>query len=97
MVVLVNRFTISGSAADFERIWASSSDFMRRQPGFVSFRLVRSINEDNVYLNIAQWESAADHQRVVRSPEFRTHITELAQVARAEPDLYQVVMEHVAA
>ena len=97
MALLVNKFTVVGDADEFERIWAKSSEFMRHQPGFVSFRLVRSVAEPQVYFNIAEWTDVAAHQRVVRSPDFQSHITELALLAKPEPSMCETVISHASA
>ncbi|NJC69934.1 AMP-binding protein [Planosporangium thailandense] len=94
MVTLVNKFVVSGDPSEFEKIWQASSDFMRQQPGFVSFRLVRSLTDPTVYINIAQWEDAESHRRVMSGPDFKSHIAELAKVAKPEPHLCQVVIEY---
>jgi long-chain acyl-CoA synthetase len=91
VVILVNKFTLSASPDRFEKVFAASSEFMREQPGFLSHTLVASLRNPNIYINIAHWESADDHMRVVQSAAFRDHITALAEVAMAEPDLYAVV------
>lgn len=96
MALLVNKFTVTGNAEEFERIWKTSSEFMRHQPGFVSFRLVRSVAEPRVYFNIAEWVDVAAHENVVRSPAFREHIAELARVARPEPSMCETVISHAA-
>jgi long-chain acyl-CoA synthetase len=96
MVTLVNKFTVTADPAEFERIWTVSSDFMRSQPGFISFRLVRSLQDPNVYINIADWADAESHQRVLHSDAFQTHIADLASVAKPEPYLCDVVLEYAA-
>lgn len=97
MVTLINKFTVLGDTGEFERIWQESSEFMRSQPGFVGFKLHRSLSRADVYVNVAIWESAADHQRVLGSREFGLHIEQLAKVATPDPDLYTVVLEGVPA
>ena len=97
MVTLINKFTVAGESSDFVRIWQQSSEFMRQQPCFISFRLVRSLNNPDVYINIAEWADAESHQRVVGSPNFQQHIAELAAVAVPEPNLCEVVIAHASA
>jgi long-chain acyl-CoA synthetase len=94
MVTLINKFTLTGDPADFERTWAASSDIMSTQPGFVRFRLVRALNDPSVYINIAEWESAEAHQKVLQSDAFRSHIIDLAKVATAEPYLCDMILEY---
>lgn len=93
MVTLINVFTVTGDADEFERVFAASSEFMRSQPGFVDHSLVRSLRRPGVYVNIAHWTDPGAHQRVVQSEGFRAHIAQLAQVAKAEPDLYAPVLD----
>jgi long-chain acyl-CoA synthetase len=97
MALLVNKFTVTGNPDEFERIWTDSSEFMRHQPGFVSFRLVRSVSQPGVYFNIAEWADVAAHERVVRSPAFQSHITELARLAKPEPSMCETVISHASA
>jgi long-chain acyl-CoA synthetase len=94
MVILVNRFTLTASPERFEEVFKASSEYMRSQPGFLNHTLVKSLRSPNVYVNIAHWSDATAHLRVVQSEGFAEHIRELAEVARAEPDLYAVV-DHV--
>jgi long-chain acyl-CoA synthetase len=94
MVTLINKFTVAGESSDFVRIWQQSSEFMRQQPGFISFRLVRSLNNPDVYINIAEWADVESHQRVIGSPNFQQHIAELSAVATPEPNLCEVVIAH---
>lgn len=93
MVILINRFTVTGDAEEFERVFEASSEFMVNQPGFQSHQLVRSLRNPTSYVNIALWESPQAHQAVVRSSGFAEHIAQLAKVATAEPDLYQPVLD----
>ncbi|MBO0806685.1 MAG: antibiotic biosynthesis monooxygenase [Actinobacteria bacterium] len=93
MVILINRFTLTASPQAFEEAFEESAVFMRAQPGFVRHTLVKSLRDPQTYVNIAQWQDADDHIRVVHSPEFKEHVTNLAKVSRADPDLYSVVQE----
>jgi long-chain acyl-CoA synthetase len=93
MVVLINKFTLTASPERFEEVFAASSEFMRSQPGFIDHTLVKSLRSPNVYVNIAHWEDAASHFAVIQSSGFQQHIRELAEVARAEPDLYAAVLD----
>ncbi|HEV7760280.1 MAG TPA: AMP-binding protein [Acidimicrobiales bacterium] len=93
VVTMVNKFTVFGDPDEFERVWMSSADFMRTQPGFRNFRLMRSVMDPLVYVNIAEWESAEDHQRVLQGPDFLAHIKDLAALATPEPNLCTTVAE----
>jgi long-chain acyl-CoA synthetase len=98
MITLINKFVVQGDdTAEFERIWTESSEFMRSQPGFVGFKLHKSLRNPDVYVNVALWESAEDHHKVLASEAFAVHVRELATVATADPDLFTVVLEGVPA
>jgi long-chain acyl-CoA synthetase len=97
MVTLINKFTVASDRDNFERVWEASSEFMRTQPGFLRFRLVRALHDECVYFNIAEWETAEAHQKSLHSEAFRSHILELAKVATAEPFLCDMVLDYDAA
>jgi quinol monooxygenase YgiN len=93
LVILINRFKLHASGEEFERVFKESGELMRRQPGFIHYRLVRSLFSPDVYTNIAQWEDRESHDRVLQSPEFAEHIKQLGTVAAPGPELHEVVME----
>ena len=93
MATMVNKFTVFGDPEEFEEVWLSSADFMRDQQGFVGFRLLRSVMDPLVYINVAEWATVEDHQRVLQGPDFQSHIKELAALATPEPNLCTVVAE----
>ena len=97
MVTMVNKFTVSGNPEEFEKVWLESAEFMRSQPGFVGFRFFRSVMDPLVYVNIAEWASVEDHQRVLQGPDFQDHIRALAALATPEPHLCTLVAEAGAA
>jgi len=93
MVILINRFTVSASPEEFLAAFEESAVFMRAQPGFIRHTLVKSLRDPSSYVNIAQWQEAQDHIRVVTSPQFGAHVEALAKVATSDPDLYAPVLE----
>jgi long-chain acyl-CoA synthetase len=93
MVILINRFTLTGSPEKFEEAFEEAAVFMHSQPGFIRHTLVKSLRDPSSYVNIAQWQQAEDHIRVVSSPAFKAHVDALAKVATPDPDLYAPVLE----
>jgi heme-degrading monooxygenase HmoA len=93
MIVFVNNFALKGPAAEFERVFTETSDFLRVQPGFLSHRLVRSAKDPQHYLNIALWESEAALRAASGLAEFADHAHRLREVASTDPQFYQPVME----
>ncbi|MBV9010720.1 MAG: antibiotic biosynthesis monooxygenase [Pseudonocardiales bacterium] len=93
MVVFVNQFSVHGNAEDFERAFQASSEFMRRQPGFLRHSLVRSTLLPERYVNVAEWEDAASFRRATEHPDFESHVRELHELASSEPHLCVPVLQ----
>lgn len=92
-MTLVNTLTVTGDVEVFRRITAALTDYMRRQPGYIRSQLLHSLRDDSVYVEIAEWEEAAAHQRAVRSDGFRETVRGLSDVASVAPGLYETVRE----
>jgi long-chain acyl-CoA synthetase len=91
MVTVINRLTVTGDEAEFMRVLAQITDYMKRQPGFTGHQLYRSARNPNVFVEMGEWKDAADHQAAMRGEEFATHIKEIVKHATAEPDLFQQI------
>lgn len=89
MMVFINRFTLRGDAAEFERAFATTSEFFRKQPGFLGHRLVRSLDDPAAYTNIAEWTDRASLQRALREPEFEQHAQALRALAGSTPGFFE--------
>jgi heme-degrading monooxygenase HmoA len=50
--------------------WIGVSDFMRRQPGFLSAQMHRAIGSANVLVNYAVWESLDAFRAAHDNPKF---------------------------
>jgi heme-degrading monooxygenase HmoA len=97
MVTLVNKLTVTGDVEVFHRITAGLTEFMRSQPGYIRSQLLRSVRDENVYIEIAEWEEVQAHQRAVRSEGFRERVRGLGDVASVDPGLYETVRDETAA
>lgn len=92
MVTLVNQLTVTGDIAAFEDVNARMSEFMAAQPGYLSHRLLRSLREPQVYVEIAEWQEPSAHMAAVRSDAFQGFVRELsALVSKPTPGLYEDV------
>ncbi|MFI8931151.1 AMP-binding protein [Streptomyces sp. NPDC053474] len=89
----VNRFTVTGDAAEFERLLAKITDHMAAQPGFRSYRLYRSRQDPTVYVETAAWTDSAAHERATGADGFRGPVMEVMKLAKAEPGPYQLITE----
>jgi len=54
-------------------------DFLRRQPGFISRRLVRSIEEPNHVIHLREFDTVGDYEAMTRIPEYQTQIAALSE------------------
>jgi heme-degrading monooxygenase HmoA len=71
-------------------IRASSKAVMRKQPGFVSANIHKSLDGTRV-ANYAQWRSKEAFEAMLRDREAAEHMGEAARIAESfEPHLYEV-------
>ncbi|MET8082269.1 antibiotic biosynthesis monooxygenase family protein [Streptomyces sp. NPDC005303] len=95
VITLINRFEVTGSVEEFERVFDSTSEFFAAQPGFVRHRLLRHVDEPGRYVNVADWEDEPSFRRALQQPEFGAHRTALRALSNSEPNLYTPFPERV--
>ena len=91
-VILINAFEVpEGEDEAFLEGWERSRDFLRKQPGYLSTRLHRSLSPtaDLRFVNVARWESAEAFRAATSQPEFRSG----SNPYRFHASLYEVVRE----
>ena len=74
MFIAMNRFRVKkGSEADFEAVWLEREILINKEPGFVSFHLLRGPeNEDHtLYASHTVWQSEDAFKDWTRSQSFR--------------------------
>ncbi|MBP2702959.1 antibiotic biosynthesis monooxygenase [Microbispora sp. RL4-1S] len=102
-VTFVNRFLLHGSAEEFERVFAATSEFMGRRPGFLWHLLLRPMDTGmdtatgRHYVNIAAWRDEASFRAAVGHPEFAPHAGALRALSTSEPALYETRQSRAAA
>lgn len=89
-IVFVNRFTVRTEPEHFERVFAETSEYFTRQPGFVRHTLIRHVDRVDTYVNIAQWHDTASLRRAVAHPDFAPHAQALRAISTSDPNTYQV-------
>ena len=87
-VTFVNRFTLRVAPDEFERAFARTTAFMRRQPGFLGHTLLRHVDHQDRYVNVARWRDVASFRRAVAHPDFPHHAAALRALCGSEPNLY---------
>ncbi len=91
-IVLINVFEVpDGRDAEFLQGWMAARDFLKRQPGYISTQLHRSLDPTARFrfVNVAEWATPADFQAAINHPDF-------AELRRSTPfagypSLYQVL------
>ena len=92
VVTLINVFTVAPE--DQQRLVDvlvdATQTVMRKQPGFISANIHRSLDGTRV-TNYAQWQSREALEAMLRDREAAEHMGEAAKIAeRFEPHLYEV-------
>ena len=92
VVTLINVFTVAPD--DQQRLVDvlvdATQTVMRKQPGFISANIHRSLDGTRV-ANYAQWRSPEAFEAMLRDREAAEHMGEAAKIAeRFEPHLYEV-------
>jgi heme-degrading monooxygenase HmoA len=92
VVTLINVFTVAPE--DQQRLVDVLADatraVMRKQPGFVSANIHRSLDGTRV-TNYAQWRTREAFETMLQDQEAAEHVGEAARIAHSfEPYLYEV-------
>ena len=92
VVTLINVFTVAPDEQQrlVEVLVDATQAVMRKQPGFVSANIHRSLDGRRV-TNYAQWRSREAFEAMLQNQEAAEHMGEAAKIAeRFEPHLYEV-------
>jgi heme-degrading monooxygenase HmoA len=95
-VTLMNSFLVpEGRDEAFLALWIETSEYFRRQPGFLSLRLHRAVTPGTQYryVNVARWASDAEYRRPHATDEFRQLVSQEGwREFPSSPALYEVVL-----
>jgi len=92
-LVLVNKFVLTATPEEFEKVFRETAEFMRAQPGFLRYRLVRSDTDPTVYINIAEWTDREALLSLNDRPEMVEHRAEIRTVAIPDPHFCSPVLD----
>ena len=95
MLTLINTFTVAPERQEelVNLLIEATRSLMKRVPGFVSANIHRGLDGRHV-VDYAQWRTRDNFEAMLRDPEAQAHMQKIAQMAEAEPLLYEVV-EHI--
>jgi quinol monooxygenase YgiN len=95
-LTLINTFKVAPDKqqALIDLLDRATENVMRKQPGFISANIHRSLDGTKV-ANYAQWRSKADLEAMQKTPEAGLHMKEAAALADSfEPILYEIFSVH---
>lgn len=89
-VTLLNSFTVSGAAEEFEKAFHETSAYFATQPGFIEHSLLKKLDEPGAYVNVARWTDQRSLRQAVAQPDFQQHEAALRALAKSSPKLFSV-------
>lgn len=91
-VILVNKFTVNPVDVDeFLKVFKSTTEFFKQQPGFISAQLHRGIAGSSTFFNYLVWESAGHSKQAFNRPEFRSKMADVLPNVVMSPHLFKKV------
>ncbi|MGC0239402.1 antibiotic biosynthesis monooxygenase family protein [Arthrobacter sp. SD76] len=91
-VVLLNQFFVEPNDVEgFLAAWEKDAAFMSHQPGFIRTQLHRGLEGSTVFVNYAEWESAAALAAAVSTPTFREGMERYPASVQTTPQLLERV------
>ena len=91
-VILLNKFTVKTEDVDqFLKVFATTTEMFKRQPGFISAQLHRGIGGSSTFFNYVVWESAEHFKQAFSRPGFRSSMAELLPDTIMSPHLFKKV------
>ena len=91
-VILLNKFTVShGDVDQFLKVFSATTEFFKKQSGFISAQLHQGIGGSNTFFNYVVWESAEHFKRAFNNPEFRSSMADTLPNTIMSPHLFKKV------
>lgn len=90
VLYFVNRFTVHGDAAEFERAFSRTAEFLRGRPGLLEYTLLGDSDGEGQYMNIALWTDEASFRAAVGHPDFAQHAAAMRELSVGESGFYRL-------
>jgi heme-degrading monooxygenase HmoA len=96
-VTMINVFTVEpdNQQALVDLLVQAADEVMRKQPGYLSARIHRSLDGRRVAVD-ARWRSAEEFVALTENADAAAHMKRARTLATFEPVLYQLVLTHEA-
>jgi heme-degrading monooxygenase HmoA len=90
-VILLNKFTVKPEDVDeFLKVFSTTTEFFKQQPGFISAQLHRGIAGSSIFFNYVVWESIEHFKRAFNKPEFRSTMADVLPNVVMSPHLFKL-------
>jgi heme-degrading monooxygenase HmoA len=91
-VILLNKFTVKPQDVDeFLKVFSTTTEFFKQQPGFISAQLHRGIAGSSTFFNYVVWESVGHFKQAFNRPEFRSRMADVLPYVVMSPHLFKKV------
>lgn len=91
-IVLANTFLVPKESAEaFLTLFSRQAEFMKAQPGFVSFGMHKGTGDSRLLMNIAVWESTESLATAFGSPEFQRMAAEFPDDVVSYPHVFEQI------
>ncbi|GAA3990733.1 antibiotic biosynthesis monooxygenase [Thermobifida alba] len=96
MIILVNQFVDVVSPREFEEAFAEVAAFLERQPGIIRYDLLRHLDREDSYVNIAVWTDLDSFRTATTGERFARTAAPLRELCRGVPQLFRSVRSFAA-
>lgn len=91
-IVVMNKFNVDPQEVDeFLKIFATTTETFKQQPGFISAQFHRGIAGSTTFVNYVVWESAAHFKQAFNRPEFKSKMAKVLPNTIMSPHLFKKV------
>jgi heme-degrading monooxygenase HmoA len=91
-IVVMNKFNVDPQEVDeFLKIFATTTEIFKQQPGFISAQFHRGIADSTTFINYVVWESAVHFKQAFNRPEFKSKMAKVLPNTIMSPHLFKKV------
>ena len=95
-IIVINPFEVpNGNEEQAIESWDTFAEYFRRQPGYISGKLHRSIDPDSRFhlVTVAEWESPDHFMAALNNPELQKIAESVPDHSPNFPGLYEVIRD----
>ncbi|MFF3263043.1 antibiotic biosynthesis monooxygenase family protein [Streptomyces sp. NPDC002932] len=91
-IVLANTFLVPKESTEaFLIVFKRQAEFMKAQPGFVSFRMHQGTGDSLLLMNVAVWDSTEALATAFGSPEFQRMAADFPEDVVSYPHIFEQI------